>query len=341
MADAVKGAHRVSMMDIARAAGVSQKTVSRVVNDEPNVSAAVREAVTAAIAELGFRPNAAARALVTRRSRRIGMVTVTTTAYGPASILEGVEHAVRRAGYSLSLARMAGDDVQEYREAIERLVDEGCEAIVLSEPIDLGHPALPVPAGLPLLSFDTPSSQHRPDELVVGADEVGGARSATEHLLALGHPTVHHISGPPAWAASGRRVQGWRAAIDDAGVAAPPVVGGDWSPASGYEAMREVLRRGDVTAVFVANDSMAIGAMRAVADAGLSVPGDVSVAGFDDTPESAYLAVPLTTVRQDFAEVTRLAMHRLLRTIEGHPPTERHRSIPTQLVVRESTAPLA
>jgi DNA-binding LacI/PurR family transcriptional regulator len=332
------GVRRVSMMDIARHAGVSQKTVSRVVNDEPNVSQTAREAVRQAIAELGFRPNAAARALVTRRSRRIGMVTVTTTAFGPASILEGVERAARSAGYALSIARTVGEDLDDYHAAIERLVDEGVEAIVLSEPFDLGHPELPIPDGLPLLSFDAPDARYRRDELVVGADEVMGARSATEHLLALGHPRVHHIAGPPTWAATGRRIRGWRAALDDAGVDAPSIASGDWSPAAGYEAMRELLRREAVTAVFVANDSMAIGAMRAVQDAGLSVPRDVSIAGFDDTPEAAYLAVPLTTVRQDFAEVTRLAMHRLFRTIDGHPPTERHRHIPTQLVVRESTA---
>lgn len=332
---------RVSMIDIARRAGVSQKTVSRVVNDEPNVSDALRSAVREAIEELGFRPNAAARALVTRRTKRIGMVTVTTAAYGPASILEGVERATRASGFSLSIARTAGQDPAEYAAAIERLVEESVEAIVLSEPFDMGHPRLPVPQGLPLLSFDAPDEHHRPDELVVGADEVVGARSVTEHMLALGHGTVHHISGPATWAATGRRVRGWERALRDAGAPVPRVIAGDWSPRSGYDAMQELMRTEPVTAVFVANDSMAIGAMRAAVEAGVRVPEELSVAGFDDTPESEFLTVPLTTVRQDFGEVTRLGMHRLFRTLEGQPPAERHRRIPTQLVVRDSTAPPA
>lgn len=335
---------RVSMTDVARRAGVSQKTVSRVVNGEPHVADAIRAKVQAVIVEMGFRPNAAARALVTRRNQRIGMVTMSTSLYGPASILEGVDGALRGSGYYLSVARTQGNSVADLQAAIDELVTQDIAGLVLSEPIDLGHPDLRIPSGLPVLSFDSPTSESvvteaRPDELVMGADEMAGARSATDHLLALGHRTVHHIGGTEGWAATARRVDGWRGALADAGIEAPAVVHGDWSPRSGYEAASELLRRGGVTAIFAANDHMAIGAIRAVEKAGLRVPQDVSVVGFDDAPEAEYLSTPLTTVRQDFAEVTRLAMHRLLRTIEGRPPAERHRLVPAQLVVRESAAP--
>jgi LacI family transcriptional regulator len=326
------------MTDIARHAGVSQKTVSRVVNDEPHVTAPVRERVLAAIAELGFRPNAAARALVTHRSRRIGMITVGTTLHGPASILDGVEHASRAAGYFLSVVRTLENSAEELQQAVDQLVSQGVEGIVLSEPIDFGHPELHIPDGICVLSFDDPHESHRPGELVVGADETGGARGATEHLLALGHPTVWHIGGTSTWGATRRRIDGWRAALADADAAEPPVLTGDWTPRSGYEAMSAILHRPDVTAVFAANDQMAIGAMHAIRTAGLRVPQDISVVGFDDDPVSAFLTTPLTTVRQDFAELTRLAMHRLIRTLEGHPPAERHRSIPAQLVTRSTTA---
>ncbi|MFI2489136.1 LacI family DNA-binding transcriptional regulator [Promicromonospora kroppenstedtii] len=335
---------RVAMTDVARRAGVSQKTVSRVVNGEPHVTEAIRVRVQAAIDEMGFRPNAAARALVTRRNQRIGMVTMSTSLYGPASILEGVDGALRVSGYYLSVARTRGDRAADLQAAIDELVTQDIAGLVLAEPIDVGHAGLRIPAGLPVLSFGSPAggslvAGSRPEELVLGADETSGARSATDHLLALGHRTVHHVAGTEGWAATARRLAGWREALADAGLEPVRAVHGDWTPGSGYEATAELLRRGPVTAIFTANDHMAIGAIRAVEQAGLRVPDDVSVVGFDDAPEAEFLSTPLTTVRQDFAEVTRLAVHRLVRTIEGHPPADRHRLVPTQLVVRDSTAP--
>lgn len=351
---------RVSMTDVARRAGVSQKTVSRVVNGEPHVADAIRARVQAVIDEMGFRPNAAARALVTRRNPRIGMVTMGTALYGPTSILAGVEAALRATGFHLSVARTQGGGVSDLQAAIDELVAQDIAGLVLSEPIDLGHPELRLPGGLPVLTFDSPTSlaeavpdvgpgraaapgEKAKDRLVLGADELSGARSATEHLLTLGHRTVHHIAGTSGWAATARRIAGWRSALSDAdadpGAPVPDVVHGDWSPRSGYEATTELLARGSVTAIFAANDHMAIGAIRAVEQAGLRVPQDVSVVGFDDAPEAEFLSTPLTTVRQDFAEVTRLAVHRLVHAVEGRPPAERQRLVPTELVVRETTAP--
>ena len=242
---------RVSMTDVARRAGVSQKTVSRVVNGEPHVADAIRAKVQAAIEEMGFRPNAAARALVTRRNQRIGMVTMSTSLYGPASILEGVDSALRGSGYYLSVARTQGNGVADLQAAIDELVTQDIAGLVLSEPIDLGHPGLRIPSGLPVLSFGSPTPRTttpgtttpnppepvaRPGEFVMGADETAGARSAAEHLLALGHRTVHHIGGTEGWSATARRIAGWRAALSDAGIEAPPVVHGAWTPRSGHEA---------------------------------------------------------------------------------------------------------
>ena len=333
-----KAGARISMMDIARHAGVSQKTVSRVVNGEAHVSPEVMTRVQKSIDELGFRPNAAARALVTQRFKRIGMVTIGTSLFGPASILNGVESAAKSAGYFLSVVRTGDGTHEQIQEGIDQLVTQGVDGIILSEPIDVGHPTIDSPVGLPILSFDQPSSATRDHELVVGMDESSAARSATEHLLALGHETVWHIAGDEHWAATRRRIQGWREALNDAGAAEPDVIYGNWSPASGFAAAQQVTARPDITAIFAANDQMAIGAMRAFQMAGIRVPDDISVVGFDDSPESAYLHVPLTTIRQDFDEVTRVAVHRLIRTIEGHPPTTLHRSVPAQLIIRESTA---
>lgn len=333
-----KPGSRVSMTDIALHAGVSQKTVSRVVNEEAHVSPDVREKVQKSILELGFRPNAAARALVTQRFKRMGMVTIGTTLFGPSAILSGVEAAAKQEGYFLSIVRTSEGSAEQIQSAIDQLVTQGVDGIILSEPIDVGHPSIDVPSGIPVLSFDQPSSSTRENEMLVGLDESSAARSATEHLLALGHETVWHIAGDVNWAATLRRVQGWKDALNDAGAAEPDVIYGDWSPASGFAAAQSLAGRSDVTAIFAANDAMALGAMRALQLAGLTVPQDISIVGFDDSPESGYLHIPLTTIKQDFNEVTRLAVHRLVRTIEGHPPTSLHRSVPAQLIIRESTA---
>lgn len=328
-----------SMTDVATLAGVSQKTVSRVVNDEPHVTEAVRARVLKAIDELGFRPNAAARSLKSQRSRRIGLITIGTNLYGPTAMLTGVEHACRTNGYSLAIVRTVAATASELQPAVDSLVGQDVEAIVFSEPVENQMDQLRLPQGVTVLTLGPPDVADRENTLAVGLDESGAAFAATDHLLALGHETVWHIAGPGDWTSSSRRLAGWRAALQDAGVAEHAPVEGDWSPQSGYEAMRSLLGRPDLTAVFVANDQMAIGAMSAIQQRGLSVPGDVSIVGFDDMPISAYLPTPLTTIRQDFDEATRLAMHRLFRTLDGHPPAERHRMLPGQLITRATSAP--
>lgn len=327
----------VSMTDVARRAGVSQKTVSRVVNDEPHVTEAVRARVRAAIEELGFRPNAAARALVTRRTRRIGVVALGAGFHGPSSVLEGVESVSRQNGYALSVIRTEPGGRTEIQAAVDALVSQGVEAIVVSEPVDFGEEPLTIPDSVGVLTFGMRPVSSHVDELVVGTDEFTGARDATEHLLALGHEAVFHIAGPDNWLSSRHRRAGWAAALEEAGVRVPGPFVGDWTPQGGYEAMMSLLARGECTAVFVANDQMSIGAIAAIERSGLTVPGDISVVGFDDIDVAAFLSVPLTTVRQDFAESSRLGVHRLIRAIDGHPPSETRRTVPAPLVIRAST----
>lgn len=329
----------VSMTDVAQRAGVSQKTVSRVVRDEPNVTTAVRDRVNRAIQELGFRPNTAARALkMQQRSRRIGMLTLGSALHGPMTVLAGVESATRRAGYSLSVIRTEESDPDGLQPAVDALVAEGVEAIIISEPADQDVSELHVPEGIAVLTFDGASADDHSRVLSQRVDNVGGARSATEHLLALDHETVWHIAGPDSWTGTASRLEGWQMALREAGAAEPPVLRGDWSARSGFEAMNRIVHRPDVTAVFASNDQMAIGAMSAILAAGLRVPEDISVVGFDDEPISQYLPIPLTTVRQDIDERTRVAMHRLFRFLEGHPPVESERIMPVTLVVRGSSA---
>ncbi|MFI1708692.1 LacI family DNA-binding transcriptional regulator [Streptomyces griseoruber] len=331
-------------VDVARLAGVSQKTVSRVFNDEPYVSADVRRRVLEAVEQLGYRRNNAARALASGRSRSIGVVTLGTALYGPASLLMGVERVVRDTGYALRVVNTMEGDPSGVAGAVDSLLDQGVDGIVISEPIDEtgpeGETALRV--DVPVLVLGAPPGLTAPTVLTAGDGADVMARTATEHLLNLGHPTVHHLAGPQRWYAARDRLEGWRATLTAHGRELPPVVEGDWSAASGYRAGLELAADGAPTAVFAANDDMAIGLIRALTEAGLRVPQDVSVVGFDDIPVAAYITPPLTTVRQPFDTVAQEGLKRLVHAIENPdadplPPSDP----PVDLVVRASTAPPA
>jgi DNA-binding LacI/PurR family transcriptional regulator len=327
---------------VARLAGVSQKTVSRVFNDEPYVSAEVRRRVLEAAEQLGYRRNNAARALASGRTRSIGVVTLGTALYGPASLLIGVERVVRDTGYALRVVNTMEGDPAGIAGAMGSLLDQGVDGIVISEPIDEegadGDVALLV--DVPVLVLGAPPPVTAPTVLTAadGADLM--ARTATEHLLGLGHVTVHHLAGPQRWYAARDRLEGWRMTLTAQGRDVPPVVEGDWSAASGYRAGRELAEDGDVTAVFAANDDMAIGLIRALAEAGRRVPDDVSVVGFDDIPVAAYVTPPLTTVRQPFDAVAQEGLKRLVHSIENPDSDPLTASDPpVDLIIRTSTAP--
>lgn len=328
---------RVSMARVAEIAGVSQKTVSRVVNDEAHVRPDVRERVHEAIRVSGYRPNAAARALVTRRTRRIGAVVSGTSRHGPSAQMTAVETAVRNAGYALAITRTDDADPSVLQKAIDHLADDGAEGIVLVESIDLGGAVLHAPQGTEFLTLGETPVTDSPQEQCVARDELAAAADATEHLLALGHATVHHIAGPSTWISSHLRRAGWQRALDESRAVVPPTAEGDWSPGGGYDAMIRLLQSDTCTAVFVANDQMAIGAIHAIERSGRRVPEDISVVGFDDIDVASFLSVPLTTVQQDFDETARIGVHRLIHALEGHPLTQAPRLIPAPLVVRSSS----
>lgn len=332
----------VSMTDVAAHAQVSQKTVSRVVNGEPHVRPEVRDRVQAAIRELDYRPNAAARSLVTRRTRRIGVVTLGTSLYGPLSALTALESVARSDGYSLSIHRTESTGREEVQAAIDTLHGEGVEGIVLSEPMEIPGPPLRVRSDVAVLTLGGQGLTDLEDEILVGADERSGGRLATEHLLALGHRTVHHLAGPSAWVSSRLRREGWREVLEEHGVEVTEPIAGDWSPRSGHAAMTSLLEQSPrPTAVFVANDQMAIGAISALHAHDLSVPGDVSIVGFDDIDVSEFQPVPLTTVRQEFAQSALHGMDQLIRAIDGIAVEELHHRVPVSLLERESSAPPA
>jgi DNA-binding LacI/PurR family transcriptional regulator len=330
------------MADVARAAGVSQKTVSRVVNNERYVSAEAREKVLRAARELGYRPNTAARALTTGRFQRIGAVSLGSALYGPASLLVALERSTRAAGFSFTVANTVEGQPDSIQHAIDWLLEQGVDAIVLSESIDEGQ-QLHVDAAIPVVSFGRARGLPPEQIVLAGGYTVAGARAATEHLLDLGHERVWHIAGPPRWRDARERVEGWRLAHLDRGIEPPAPFEGDWSPASGYTAGRTLALDPDVTAVFCSNDDMAIGLMRALAEAGRDVPGDVAVVGFDDIPAAAYLNPPLTTVRQDFEADAAHCIDVLLHHLSGPDAVAEPGSVAEsnrrRLIVRQSTAP--
>jgi DNA-binding LacI/PurR family transcriptional regulator len=324
--------------DVARLAGVSQKTVSRVLNDEPYVSDEARRRVLEAANELGYRPNSAARTLASGRSRSIGVVALGTAGYGVASLLVGIERAVRDAGYALRVVNTLEGEPTGIASAVDSLLDQGVDGIVVSEPVDDGQVSVRV--DVPVLFLGAPPVFAVPRTVTAGVGAELLARAATDHLLDLGHATVHHLAGPRRWYAARHRLEGWQAALAARGRREPPVIEGDWSAASGYAAGRELASDAGMTAVFAAGDDMAIGLIHALVEAGRRVPDDVSVIGFDDNPVFAYVNPPLTTVRQPFDAAAREGVRLLVHAIEKpevEPPPAS--APPIELVVRSSTAP--
>jgi len=323
-----------NIRDVAARAGVSYQTVSRVLNDSPAIRPETRARVLTAIQELGYRPNQAARALVTSRSRAIGVLSSQPAFYGPSTSIAAIESAARAEGYRISTTYLVSADRASIESGLQYLFSQGVEAIVVLAPQVRVFEALEeLAVAVPYVGLsDAGGLGHR-----VAVDQVEGGRRAIRHLAELGHSEILHIAGPQDWTEADSRMQGYLRALDESDLRPRAPVLGDWTASFGYYAGLELLRMRDFTAVFAANDQMALGFLHACRDAGLDVPGDVSVVGFDDIPEAAHLAPPLTTVRQDFAELGRRAVAQLLRELRGEAAVESEPIIP-ELVVRGSTA---
>ncbi|MEX2550264.1 MAG: LacI family DNA-binding transcriptional regulator, partial [Nitriliruptoraceae bacterium] len=325
------------MSDVAELAGVSQMTVSRVINERSGVRDETRARVQAAMRELDYHPNIAARTLVTGRSKTLGVVSFNTTLYGPASTLYGVEVAAQAAGYFVSVATMRTLDRRSLHEAVGRLRTQGVDGIILIAPQSAAVDALQQLAiTLPLVVVEGGIGGGAP---VAAVDQYTGADRMTHHLLSLGHETVWHISGPNDWLEARARLRAWKSRLLEAGREVPPVLPGDWSARAGYEHGRTLAAEGKATAVFAANDSMALGVLRAFHEAGARIPEDVSVVGFDDVPEAAYFSPPLTTVRQNFEEVGQRSLQLLLAQVEGETLDSDQIVIEPDLVLRDSSGP--
>lgn len=328
--------------DVAKLAEVSAMTVSRVLNSPEKVRPQTRERVMAAVRQLGYRPKITARMPTAGGSGILGVITVDSPLYGPASTLYAIEQAARRHDYLISVLRIDAPDRRALGESVELLRGLPVDGIVVGAPLESAVEGLrTLPMDLPLVVADFAGDIPVP---VAAVDQRAGAARAVRHLLSLGHETVWHLAGPAVWIDARSRQDAWREVLVSEGRRIPEPIIGDWSARSGYELGRLIARDPEVTAVFAANDAMALGLLRALQEAGRPVPDEVSVVGFDDVPESGYLVPPLTTVHQDFREVGRRAVQLLIEQLsepgaEGSAVAPLRSLIEPKLVIRASTAP--
>lgn len=319
-----------SIRDVARAAGVSHQTVSRVLNNAPSLRGETRDRVLAAMAELRYRPSAAARALSTSRSKTIGVLISVQAHWGPARSLQAIEETARRYEYAVASASVASSDPAETKDAIESLATRDIEYLIVIGP---QHGVIEAVADLaPQVRVVT----LRSTEAGMQDDAIAGARLATRHLIELGHVSIRHLSGPRDWIEADARTTGFVREMEAHGLPIAAPVQGDWTADFGYRAGLALLEDGEVTACFCSNDDTALGVLHAARDAGRPVPASFSVVGYDDLPAAAHFSPPLTTVRQDFAGVGRRCVEALLGDADAVDPEA---DLPPRLVVRSTTAP--
>jgi len=332
---------RATIRDIADLAGVSIATVSRVLNDRPDVAPGTRETVMQVVREHGFSTNRGARALSSGRSGFIGVTLplVNDAYFGP--ILSGAAEALYEGDMRIVLCPTMHQHDREVG-LLERLMRGTTDGAILMLPEESGEELeLLQSQGFPFVVVDP---RERPPEGIpcVSAMHAAGAMQATKHLLALGHRRIGAITGSPGWYAMEERLSGFHGALAAAGILADPelIEYGDWQIEPGMDAAERLLSRDDrPTAIFAFNDNIAIGVLHAARRLGLSVPDDLSVVGFDDTAQATIVMPALTTVRQPLAELGRTGVSLLMRLLEGQRVEALRMELSTTLVVRASTAP--
>lgn len=319
---------RASVRDVAARAGVSTQTVSRVINDSPNLRPETRARVEAAMAELGYRVNNAARALGTATTRTVGVVASDATLWGPGAGIAALDAAAREADRWLATAYADAADPASVTDAAQRLLSQGVDALIVVAAHTATLSALREVAGeTPIAALHTGGGAER---------QRAGAALAVDHLVALGHRRIALLAGPADWLEATARDAGAAAALATAGIRPAAIWRGDWSAAAGAAVAREVadaVRREDgPTAVAAANDQMALGLIAGLVAEGLRVPQDVSVTGFDDNADAAFYTPALTTVRVDTAGEAR----RVVAEALGLPPAAEVAE--PALIARASTA---
>ncbi|UCN15344.1 LacI family DNA-binding transcriptional regulator [Cellulomonas iranensis] len=324
-----------SMQDVAQLADVSVQTVSRVLNDKPNVSEQTRERVQRAIQELDYHRNTAAVALVTQYSKVLGVVDCGMDRTGPYETIRAVHRAAHEAGYFVSFAHSPSLTAASVRSVLDSLLEQGVDGIVFVAPhyeaLSVIHD-LKVSVPTVVVAPSTKFPHH-----TVELDNQATARLAVDHLTSLSHRRLVHLAGPLDWVDANVRMEAWYHRVQRASLPVLPTFVGDWTARSGYERGRQIMREVAPTAIFAANDQMALGVLRALSVEGYRVPQDVSVIGFGDVDDAEFYSPPLTTIREDFDEVGRQSIAMLLDLVRGDERTSV--LVEPELVVRRSTGP--
>ncbi|MGX5771661.1 LacI family DNA-binding transcriptional regulator [Microbacterium trichothecenolyticum] len=323
-----RAASRVGVRDVARAAGVSTQTVSRVINEHPNIRPETRDRVLRAIADLGYRVNNAARTLGTRTTRTLGVIASDATLYGPAVGIAALEAAARDAGRWIATAYADASAEASVHDAADRLLGQGVDGLIVLAPHATTLPALmEAHPGIAITALHTGPGAQRQE---------AGAALAVAHLIELGHRRIGRVAGPEEWLEAQSRERGMLRALSEGGIESATHWAGDWTAAAGAALAPDIaaaVRASDgPTAVAVANDQMALGLIAGLREGRLDVPGDVSIVGFDDNPDAAYYRPALTTVGLDLGGEARRAVAEVLGEAASVPA-------PPRLVVRASTAP--
>ena len=325
---------RATLRDVAKESGVSYQTVSRVINNRANVSAATREKVLKAIEKLDYRPNRAAQLMQTERSHTIEVIM---PYYGFNRVQSDMARVAHQSGYHFSISAIDNDEFADaLASASDRFID-GLILTPLSPLIDNYEQLKELTQGIPFVQVGARLGTNLPSVIY---DHAQGARLAAQHLIDLGHREIAEISGPFLNYDAHDRHEGWLATLAENDIDPSLSIEGDFTIEGGYRAMRQLLdlnRR--FSAVFVANDTMALGSQTALREQGLRIPEDISIVGFDDLPESAHFVPSLTTVRQDFALLGRLAIEYVVSLIENPDTPTYQRVLPPQLMIRNSTKP--
>lgn len=338
---------RITIKDVAKMAGVSTQTVSRVINERPDVADATREHVLLIIDRLGYRPSAVARSLIRQRSNAIGVVTAGLKYIGPSRTLNGIATAAEKNEYTVLLKELPRFDVGNVETVLDALLSRQVDGIIWAVP-EIGNNRAWLRQQLPELNVPIVflTMGDHPELTVVSMDNYLGGQMATQHLLDKGYGQIGHVSGPLAWWEAQERKAGWEDTLRSAGCPPAPhhAVEGNWSSSSGARAGAQLLQQHpEVGAIFVANDQMALGVLQVATQRGLSVPRDLGVIGFDGIPESEYFLPSLSTIDQDQHELGRKAVQALLEMMKSGRSYGQEDNVPSliqlqpQLVERQST----
>ncbi len=325
-----------TMIDVAKAADVSHQTVSRVINNHPNVAPETRARVLKVIQQLNYRPNRMARSLAAKQTRTLAIIAYDMSYYGPTQMVINIERAVRSAGYDMFFANIdpdASTDMLAIANLITEWSVDGALLIAPVRDIQYSHMIAQL-GGIPVVQIDAPYGAMVPSVVI---NQRQGSYLVTKHLIALGHRAICEIQGPKNWHGATARHQGFLRALDEHGLQPVGSVEGNWTAVSGYDATDDLLQQSDFTAIVAANDQMALGAMSRLSQQGLRVPDDVSVTGFDDIPEAQFFSPPLTTIRQDFSALGRKGLESLIEMIEQPDVPKVQHVIDPILVIRAST----